>query len=150
MHTLTLREAVIDDIPSLQSIRLSVNENVLSNPALVKQSDYVRYITTHGKGWLCEMQNEIVGFAIIDTEQNNIWALFIKPGFEKKGIGKNLHDTMLVWHFSQSINALWLSTDPDTRAETFYRKAGWKETGKLKNGEIKFEMTYSDWKKKNI
>ncbi len=28
----------------------------------------------------------------------------------------------------------------------FYRKAGWTEVGIYGKGEIKFEMTYDDWK----
>ncbi|MDQ7961069.1 hypothetical protein [Flavobacterium lindanitolerans] len=42
---------------------------------------------------------------------------------------------------------VWLSTSPDTRAEAFYRKCGWKETGLFGKGEIKFEMTAEKWKK---
>jgi hypothetical protein len=38
-----------------------------------------------------------------------------------------------------------LGTAPGTRAEEFYRKAGWKETGTHGNGEIKFEMSYGNW-----
>jgi hypothetical protein len=52
---------------------------------------------------------------------------------------------MLDWYFNQKKETVWLGTGPDTRAETFYRKAGWKERGKRPNGEIKFEMTYADW-----
>ena len=38
---------------------------------------------------------------------------------------------------------------PNTRAEIFYRKSGWTEVGIHGKGEIKFEMTYEDWKKYN-
>jgi GNAT superfamily N-acetyltransferase len=48
-----------------------------------------------GKGWVCEINNEIVGFSIADLKGNNIWALFLRPEFEKLGIGKRLHDIML-------------------------------------------------------
>jgi GNAT superfamily N-acetyltransferase len=46
--------------------------------------------------------NRLVGFAIADLVDNNIWALFIHPGFEKLGIGKKLHDEMVNWYFSQT------------------------------------------------
>jgi GNAT superfamily N-acetyltransferase len=75
-------------------------------------------------------------------------ALFVRPGFERKGIGRKLHDTMLDWFFGRSAHTLWLSTEPNTRAEKFYRAAGWKETGRTKYGEVRFEMSCSDWKKK--
>src|SRR5947207_1888531 len=63
---------------------------------------------------------------------------------EHKGIGKRLHDLMLDWYFSQTKETVWLGTAPNTRAEIFYRKSGWKETGRRANGEIKFEMTAYD------
>ena len=71
--------------------------------------------------------------------------MFLKPEFEKKGIGKQLHDIMLDWYFSQTKNKVWLGTSPKTRAEFFYRKSGWIETGTHEKGEIKFEMTFDDW-----
>ena len=145
-NTTHFREATLKDIPALHAIRMSVKENVLNNPLLVTEKDYVHYLTKSGKGWLCEVNNRIVGFAIIDSDQNNIWALFIHPEFERKGIGRRLHDLMLEWHFNQSKDKLWLGTAPDTRAEQVYKAAGWKAIGRRENGEIKFEMTYEDWK----
>jgi len=138
---MNFREARVEDIPQIQIVRNSVKENTLSNPALVTDKDCEDFIIRRGKGWVCEIDNRIVGFAIADLQENNIWALFIHPGFEGKGIGKKLHDDMLDWYFTKNKSALWLGTAPDTRAERFYRKAGWKETGIRPNGEIKFEMT---------
>jgi GNAT superfamily N-acetyltransferase len=91
--------------------------------------------------------NQVVGFAIADLKDHNIWALFVHPEFDKQGIGRQLHDTMLDWYFSQTTENVWLGTSPATRAEAFYRKAGWKEIGTHGDGEIKFEMTYVDWSK---
>jgi len=98
-----------------------------------------------GKGWVCEAENNIVGFAIIDLLENNVWALFIQPGYEGKGIGKRLHDEMLDWYFTRTDQTIWLGTAPKTRAEKFYDKAGWKKIGIRANGEIKFEMTKRNW-----
>lgn len=139
------REATIKDIPQLHQIRMSVKENVLNNPSLVKKEDYINFLTTNGKGWLCEMENTIVGFAIIDTVENNIWALFVNPDLEGKGIGKQLQQIMLNWFFALHKNTLWLSTAKGTRAETFYKFTGWKETGITKSGEVKFEMSFEEW-----
>jgi GNAT superfamily N-acetyltransferase len=139
------REAVIADIPQIQIVRHSVKENVLSNPALVTDADCEEFISRRGKGWICEINREIVGFAIADLKEDNIWALFISPAHEGKGIGKQLHKLMLDWYFNQHKKKAWLGTSPDTRAELFYRKAGWKETGRRSNGEIKFELTSDEW-----
>ncbi len=140
-----IREALVTDIPEIQIIRHSVKENILSDPNLVSDADCVEYITNRGKGWVYEINNLMVGFAIADLQENNIWALFILPEYEKNGIGKKLHDTMLKWYFSQTDKTVWLSTSPNTRAEKFYRNAGWREVGVYGKGEIKFEMSSAEW-----
>jgi len=140
------REALITDIPQIQIVRNAVKENTLSDPALVTDKDVEDYITRRGKGWVCETDDSIVGFAIADLRDDNIWALFIQPGHEGKGIGKKLHDDMLNWYFDQNKDSVWLGTAPGTRAEAFYRKVGWKETGIHGKGKIKFEMTVNEWR----
>lgn len=147
---MTIREAVVDDIIQIQFIRNSVKENVLSNPGLVTDEDCEEYITVRGKGWVCEIENQIVGFAIVDLIENNIWALFLDPGYERKGIGQLLHNTMLDWYFMQTEDKVWLSTAFNTRAEKFYKKAGWMDAGMHGTKEVKFEMTYDNWKKVRI
>jgi len=142
------REATVDDIKEMHVVRMSVKENRLSNPSIVTEADYVNFLTVEGKGWLCESNSSILGLAIIDTQRNNIWGLFVHPDHEGKGIGRKLFDIMIDWHFNQKHHTLWLGTAPNTRAAEFYRKAGWKEIGLQENGEIKFELAYDDWKKK--
>lgn len=144
---MTFREAGTADITGMHVVRVAVLENRLSNPALITPADYEEFISRRGKGWVCEADNKIIGFAIADTLDNNVWALFIQPGYEGKGIGRKLHDMMIGWYFSQTVKTIWLGTAPGTRAEQFYRKAGWKESG-MHGKEIKFEMTIDDWKKR--
>ncbi|MCH6201807.1 hypothetical protein MMU07_19665 [Aquiflexum sp. LQ15W] len=70
-----IREAIIEDIKQIQIVRNSVTENTLSNPNLVTDEDCEEFITKRGKGWVCEIDEQIVGFAIADLKENNIWAL---------------------------------------------------------------------------
>ncbi|HNU87906.1 MAG TPA: GNAT family N-acetyltransferase [Ferruginibacter sp.] len=139
------REAFIGDIPQIQFVRNSVKENQLSDPLLVPDQDVEEYITNRGKGWVCEIDDKIVGFAIADLIDNNIWALFIHPGHEAKGIGKKLHRIMMDWYFLHTKETVWLGTEPNSRAEKFYRMQGWKEAGVHGKGEIKFEMDFKTW-----
>ncbi|MFB9864761.1 GNAT family N-acetyltransferase [Rufibacter immobilis] len=139
------REANINDIQQIQLVRHSVKENILSNPDLVTDDHCKEFLTQRGKGWVCEIDSLIVGFAIADSKDNNIWALFLKPEVEGKGIGRQLHERMLDWYFSQGKEKVWLGTSPGIRAEKFYRKMGWTETGLHGDREIKFEMTREDW-----
>lgn len=142
---MNIRVANIHDIAQMQVIRNSVRENTLSDPSLIRDEYYMEFLSEKGNGWICEVKNQVVGFAIVDVKGNKIWALFIHPDFEKKGIGKALHTTMLDWYFAQTKSTIWLGTANNTRAESFYRKAGWKHIGTHGNKEIKFEMTYENW-----
>ncbi len=83
-------------------------------------------------------------FFIADLLNRNIWALFVRPENESMGIGKKLHGLMLDWYFGQTNHTVWLSTSPGTRAEQFYRQAGWMQTG-MHGKEIKFEMSKNTW-----
>jgi len=140
-----IRLAKTEDIKQIQIIRNSVTENALSDTNLVTDEDCEEYLTTRGKGWVCEINQQIVGFAIADLKENNIWALFIHPKYEGKGIGQLLHNKMLNWYFEQTKVKVWLGTAFNTRAEKFYRKAGWAAVGTHGTNEIKFQMTYEAW-----
>jgi GNAT superfamily N-acetyltransferase len=148
IERIVLREAQLADIPELHRIRMSVKENALSNPNLIKPEDYEEFLMHRGKGWLCEINNQVVGFAVVDITNNNVWALFLHPFFEQKGIGRKLHDTMMNWYFDQTSETIWLSTSPGTRAEAFYHNAGWQKTGLTISGEVRFEMAAEFWQKR--
>lgn len=107
---MTIREAITDDIPQIQVVRNSVTENTLSDPSLVTDQDCEAFLTIRGKGWICEIDNRIVGFSIVDLNDNNIWPLFIHPAFEDRGIGRQLHNKMLDWYFAQTEKTVWLGT----------------------------------------
>ncbi len=140
------REAVLGDIAGMHKVRVSVKENVLSDPGLVTIKDYEDYVVHRGKGWVCEINNEITGFGIIDLLEKNVWALFVKPAHEGKGIGRKLHQLMLDWYFSKTLNKIWLGTEPGSRAAAFYETAGWKQVGTHGKNELKFEITAEEWK----
>lgn len=139
-------EAATEHIPAMHRVRMSVRENVLSNPNLVTEKEYLEMLENNGKGWVCFHENELVGFAIVDLKKRNIWALFVAPDFENQGVGRHLQEMMLDWSFSQDdVETLWLSTAPGTRAEQFYQKTGWQKTGLTASGEIRFEMNRNRW-----
>jgi GNAT superfamily N-acetyltransferase len=141
------QEATIADIPQIQVVRNLVKENRLSDPSLVTDEDCLQFLTVRGKGWVCMIDERVAGFAIADLQDHNIWALFIDPAHEGKGIGKQLHRLMMDWYFSQTDHPVWLGTATGTRAEEFYTKQGWRKTGVVNKGEVKFEMDRKDWKK---
>lgn len=142
---MNFRQAIPEDIPQIQIVRNSVKENQLSNPNLIPDDLVEEFITKRGKGFVCEIDKKIVGFSIVDFVENNVWALFLLPEFEGKGIGKKIHQLMLDEYFSKTKETIWLSTEANSRAETFYKKQGWKNAG-FHGNEVKFEMSFEDWK----
>lgn len=130
-------------------VRFAVTENVLRNRALVTEENSLDYLTRRGRGWVAEEAGRIVGFAIADLQDHSIWALFVHPDFAQRGIGKHLHQLMLDWYFAQTSETVWLSTAPGTRAEQFYRRQGWQETGLTSSGEVRFDMTAAAWEKRH-
>lgn len=140
------RKATTDDIPQIQIVRNSVKENQLSDPNLITDELVKKFITERGTGFVCEIDDKIVGFSIIDFVENNVWALFLLPEYEGKGIGKKLHQLILDEYFSKTQKTIWLSTETNSRAELFYKKQGWENVG-FHGEEIKLEMSFEDWKK---
>ena len=142
---MVFRQAETPDIKNMQIIRNAVRENVLSDPALVPDADVEKYINHRGKGWVCLDLGIIAGFCIADLVNDNIWALFVLPGMEGKGIGRKLQTIMLDWYFTNDKSTVWLSTQKNSRAERFYRLTGWIEEGPYGKNEIKFTMNKQDW-----
>jgi len=142
---MNFRQAIPEDIPQIQIVRNSVKENQLSNPNLIPDDLVEEFITKRGKGFVCEIDDKIVGFSIVNFVENNVWALFLLPDFEGKRIGKKLHQLMLDEYFSKTKETIWLSTEANSRAEIIYKKQGWKNAG-FHGNEVKFEMSFEDWK----
>ena len=134
----TLRQAHRGDIPGMHRVRLAVRENRLSSPDRISEADYVAEIEPPGRGWVIEVEGDIVAFAIGNSSDGNIWALFVDPGHEGRGHGRRLHDTMVEWLEAQGLARLSLTTAPGTRAQRFYETAGWRCTGPVASGELRF------------
>lgn len=124
----------------MHRVRLSVQENRLISTTLTER-DYLVEIEATGRGWVLELEGNIVAFAVGNAANGSIWALFVEPGYEGRGYGRELHDIMIAWLWEQGHDRLWLSTDAGTRAERFYLAAGWQRAGLTERGEIRFELS---------
>jgi GNAT superfamily N-acetyltransferase len=137
--TFAIRTATAADVPAMHAVRCAVRENALSDPARVTEASYAPYIAA-GSAWVAvTADHHISGFAALDRTGLSVWALFVAPGHEGAGIGRALHDHMLDWAAERGMDALWLITARGTRAEHFYRKAGWTSMAAADPGETRFE-----------
>lgn len=135
-----IRKAKVSDVKAINHLRLQVRENVLSDPGLVTEDMTRDAITRLGRGWVFEEHGVILGFSIALEESRSVWALFVLPEHEGRGIGHQLLNAAVNWLWSRGVERITLGTDPGTRAEQFYRDRGWRVIGSRENGEILFEL----------
>lgn len=123
-----------------------MRENVLRNPARVTEADYIARIRVGEGAWVCEQDGQVIGFTIVELQRENVWALFVDPDHQGRGIGRMLHDMMLAWTFENGARRLQLYTEAGTRAEWFYTRAGWSLVAVTADSDLEFEMTRSQWR----
>jgi GNAT superfamily N-acetyltransferase len=104
---------------------------------------YADYLSVSGKGWLCEVEGEAVGFCVASLKDVSIWALFVKPGFEGRGIGTKLLRLATGWLFSAGASTVRLSTEAHTRADRMYESRGWKRGRVKPDGEVDYQLDRS-------
>lgn len=132
------REANVEDIPALSEVRLSVTENALSDPQRITPEMYAAYLSASGKGWLCEVDGRVAGFSVASLTDASIWALFVRPGFEGRGIGTRLLELATGWLFRMGAPSVRLSTGANTRADRLYQRQGWQRGEIRPDGEVNF------------
>lgn len=139
METAAVRRAIARDVPGMMRIRAAVRENVLSDPARVPAEAYHRFID-HAAIWLWEEDGRVLGFAAADPGDGTVWALFVDPESERRGIGAALLSNAL----DDLKRAGWprarLTTAPGSRAEGFYRRRGWAAAGVAPGGDLVLEL----------
>ncbi|MBV8036356.1 GNAT family N-acetyltransferase [Roseateles sp.] len=145
---MTLRIATRADTAELWRVRYAVTENTLT-PGCISDAELHAHLEDFGRGWVVELAPlpdlRIAGFAIGDARNGNVWAMFVDPICHGQGHGRALHDAMVGWLFSTGLQRLSLGTQPGSRAEAFYRRAGWRALHIDEHGERRFERLASDW-----
>lgn len=139
---LRIREATADDIESMHRIRMAVRENRLDDPSWLTPAVYRGCLADTGVAntWVCESDGVVAGFCVGRVPEHDIWALFVDPEREGRGIGRALIETAARWLFERGVATIALSTTPDTRADRFYRDAGWQRGELTAKGEIMYRL----------
>jgi GNAT superfamily N-acetyltransferase len=71
-------------------------------------------------------------------DPSRVFALFVEEAYEGRGIARALFECACNVLDEAGCPRMWLTTWPRTRAERFYRKAGWQVTGS-DDGNLVFE-----------
>jgi GNAT superfamily N-acetyltransferase len=141
---ITFREATGGDMPGISHVRTSVVENALTLEQLAArgitdESVAASFLNT-SKGWVAVERDIVVGFSIADRASHSIFALFVLPTHERRGIGARLFDLAVNWLWDHGAERLWLTTDPQSKAARFYERRGWLATGRSERGDTKYEL----------
>ena len=138
VNRVIIRCATTDDVHARERVRLLVRENRLSTP--IPRDRLVAALEARGRGWVADHDGQVVGFSMADDQDASIWALFLLPEWEGRGLGRRLLDEAVGWLWARGHTTIWLSTSKGTRAEGFYEYLGWRRAGITASGEVRFEM----------
>lgn len=88
------------------------------------------------RGWLAEIDSKVIGFAMGNKDNGEMWVIAVLAEYESRGIGKHLLGLVETWLFEAGWEEIWLTTDMDEafRAVGFYRHLGW-EDWKFEDGD---------------
>lgn len=141
-----IRPGIACDVPEIFRIRTEVCDNALNQEQLtakgITPEAIVTLITESECCWVACVENQCVGFAIIDLEQGAIFALFIDPKYQGGGIGSALL-TIAEQRLFRHHSTLWLETDSQSPADGFYRKQGWSPVQALCDNDMRYEKSRS-------
>ena len=132
-----IRRAVQSDVARIMEVRHSVRENRLSDPNLVTGKDCAEFIE-RSEMWVWEEDGIVQAFAAGDIRDGWIWALFVAPEYEGRGIGKALLSMACETLRNAGYAVANLSTAAGTRAERFYMENGWTLVSNNRRGELLF------------
>ncbi|MFT0695014.1 N-acetyltransferase family protein [Acinetobacter bereziniae] len=135
-----IRLAAANDIETIFDIRTSVKENHLSRTELtelgITTATISELIHSCSCVWVAELNDQVCGFAIADQDEGSIFAMFVYPDFEAKGIGTALLKKAEDFLF-QYFQEICLETDARSRACAFYAQHGWRVVEHFENHDVK-------------
>ena len=136
---MNIRAITEGDIPALFVVRVATHENQLTRQELaslgVTEETVKARLRGTFKGWLCEVDAQVVGFAMGDRTTGELWVIAVLPDYIGQGIGSALLRRVEDWLVATGCARLWLTTDldPGLKAYRFYRQHGWHDD-RIENG----------------
>jgi hypothetical protein len=123
----------------MQRIRALVKGNRLTSRAL-SEAHHLQAIERDGRGWVIDVDGQVLGFAIANSVTGNIWTLFVDPEHEVRimAVAYTMRWSMAV--VAGSAPTLAHNGGSDSR-QRFYESAGWCFADKVDNGELRYGLT---------
>ncbi|MGE5655439.1 MAG: N-acetyltransferase family protein [Actinomycetota bacterium] len=145
---MNIRMARLDDIEPLFDIRTSVTENYLSREEIaqfgINPESVAKMLESDCRAWVAEIGNRAIGFSMANATEKTVFALFVLPAFEGRGVGRALIQVAENWLRSQGIEEIWLVTGNDSklRAYGFYLHLNWMPAGVVSEGDFTGYMKF--------
>ena len=144
-----IREARRDDMPGIYHVRTSVTENLLTGEQLaargITNESVAASFEKDSKGWVAVDRDLVVGFSIADRATASIFALFVLPAYERRGLGGRLLALAMDWLWHNGLTRVWLTTDAETRALRFYLARGFMITAAPEHEDLRLECSRPDF-----
>lgn len=137
-----IRQARPSDVDAIFVVRTSVVDNHLSREEMRQigiTEDIVTDMIAHNLcAWVAVDNEVIVGFSMILPDEGCLFAAFVLPDYENKGIGSELvvcAEQELFKHHE----IVWLETAKNSRAVKFYKHLGWGNETDIDDGDVRLE-----------
>lgn len=123
-------------------VRISVIENHLSREEMqrigITENVVADLIEKSCCAWVATDNEKIIGFSMILPDEGCLFAAFVLPEYEGRGIGRRLVELAEKELFSHHEIA-WLETDKQSRAAKFYIQLGWGNKIDINDTDIRLE-----------
>ena len=138
----SIRVATPNDIDAIFRVRTSVRENALTIEGLaelgITPASVTEMLSMVPCSWVAVAGEVVVGFSMVDLEDACLFAAFVSPDYEGRGIGKALVAAAEAALFERH-SKIWLETSKTSRAAEFYHRSGWSEVENIGEDDVKFE-----------
>lgn len=123
-------------------VRISVIENHLSREEMqrigITENVVADLIEKSHCAWVATDNEKIIGFSMILPDEGCLFAAFVLPEYEGRGIGRRLVEIAEKELFRHHEIA-WLETDKQSRAAKFYIQLGWGNKIDINDTDIRLE-----------
>jgi len=123
-------------------VRISVIENHLSREEMrrigITENVVADLIEKSCCAWVATDNEKIIGFSMILPDEGCLFAAFVLPEYEGRGIGRRLVEIAEKELFRHHEIA-WLETDKQSRAAKFYIQHGWGNKIDINDTDIRLE-----------
>lgn len=136
-----VRTAQLSDIDGMFDVRTSVIENHLSREEMrqmgITEIVVADMIENNHCAWVATENDKIIGFSMILPDEGCLFAAFVLPEYEGRGVGRRLV-VLAEQELFKHHEIAWLETDKNSRAANFMQ-LGWGNKTNINGTDIKLE-----------